>query len=328
MRLYIITVLTFFFTISCKKDKDVAIVLPLNDNSLPSGAITSVNLLTKTASYLDFEISVAVFRDSKNMENQLTANNFQNETISLFGSTLYVTLKNFTKVNQTTSSPYSALLLMDQSGSISSTDFFNRRLDAASAFVRKLGAGDNVSLWSFQGNTYRQISNSFNRDTATLLMQIEDLRYKETGGTPLYASQQQAIDYTKANANNTDKAVLTFTDGEDNASGSITNTIVTNNAVSKNIKLFNIGLGSASMDALQQQALASKGAFMFAEDAPQLISMFGNLGKLLNKTAVYYKTTWRLTKNAGSFGTGTYTLSVKVSLPYGGTIEIPYLIKY
>lgn len=37
------------------------------------------------------------------------------------------------------------------------------------------------------------------------------------------------------------------------------------------------------------QAVATGGTFMFAQDALQLISMFGNLGKLLDLSAKYYQ---------------------------------------
>lgn len=321
---------------SCKKSDDPVqptptpntIITPLNDNSLPSGALVGFKLLNKTSSQLEYSLDVAVFRDSKNMENQLKAESFRNDTLASGSTKYFFSVENAERRTDNSSTAYSALMLMDQSGSISSTDPKNNRLDAATAFCRNLGAADNVSPWSFQGSSYQQYGAGFTRDTGFLINAIKALKGKETGSTPLYLAQNNAVDYCYNNAVNANKAVLTFTDGADNNSAGTTSQQVINNATVKNIKLFNIGLDAAETPILVQQALSTRGAFMYAKDARQLISMFGNLGKLLASSATYYHTTWKVNRSSGNFTSGNLQSSVTVLLPYGGTVTIPFSIDY
>jgi von Willebrand factor type A domain len=314
---------------SCKKsDKEPGLVLPLNDNSLPSGAITGFKLVNKTTSYLEYSLDIAVFRDSRNMENQLKKENFLNDTLQSGSLKYFFSLISVDKLSPNLQKPYSAVMLMDQSGSILTTDPLDYRLDAANAFCRRLGANDNISLWSFQGDSSKQYGTGFTRDTGFLISKINGLNGHESGNTPLYKSQNNVVNYCFTNATNTNKAVLTFTDGADNNSAGVTSPQVVANAIAKNVNLFNIGLDAAEAAILSRQALATGGSFMFAKDARQLISMFGNLGNLLNVTATYYHTTWRVTRSSGNFTTGTLTFYVTVQLPYGGTVTVPFSVDY
>jgi guanyl-specific ribonuclease Sa len=309
---------------SCKKDNNEP-VTPLSDNSLPSAAIGNITLLEKNGKTIRFGLDVAVFRDSRNMENSLGQNNFLIDSLKTGG--IYGFVRNSVALNNAQSPAlYSALMLMDQSGSISSTDPKDYRLDAAKAFCSSLGNGNNVMLWSFAGSSHKMYGTGFTTDTATVIAQIESLRNQESGGTPLYKSQVAATDFTAINATNTGKAVLTFSDGDD-TQGGYTPVQVSANATSKNVRLFNIGLGNAQTAMLCRQAVASGGAFMFAKDARQLISMFGNLGKLLDMSARYYHTEWTVTRSS-NFSTGSFSHQMRIVLPYGGEITVPFTIDY
>src|SRR5690606_25236835 len=224
---------------SCRKDKDVVITPPLEDNSRPSAAIVNIIVTEKKDNTLRLKMDIAVFKDSKNMETQLKSDWFVIDTLSRSGvNTFKRTAFSLSGGQQFAS--YSALMLMDQSGSISGTDPNDYRLDAAKTFCANLGTGNNVVLWSFTGSTYTPYGSGFTNDTATVIAQIEALRNKEGGGTPLYKSQMPAIDYCSANATATGKAVLSFTDGGDNGGG-YTAEQVAANAVTKKVRLFNIG---------------------------------------------------------------------------------------
>lgn len=313
---------------SCKKDAVVAIVPPIEDNSIPSGAVLTIRQANKTTATLDFTLDLTVFRDSKNIENQLNADNFSIDSL-IISSTHYLferTGVNFQ--NGTAATAYSALMLMDQSGSILSTDPKDYRIDAAKAFCTNLGQGDNVMLWSFAGSSLKQYGTGFTTNGSSLVPDIESLKGKPSGSTPLYKSQFSVTNYTATNASSVNKAVMTFTDGEDTEGGYTTDQVIAN-AIAKDVKLYNVGLGAAQIQALNNEASATGGAFMFAQDARQLISMFGNLGKLLNKTAQYYHTTWRVTRKTGTFTKGNISHKVKVALPYNNAvIYIPFSLDY
>ncbi len=320
---------------SCKKDDDASpeIVSPIADSSLPSGGIMQVQVLSKSSTSIDYSVDVCIFRDSKHVENQLKQDNFLNDTLTVSGTKYYFSLQSANVVSGAAALPYNALLLMDQSGSIVSTDPSNYRISAAKAFCNNLAPGDNASIWSFAASSIYyskdlvQHSPSFSNSTSTLIPLLDALKGKANGNTPLYFAQSSVTDYCAANGQLSNKAVLTFTDGIDNGtlSGySNTSAQVISNAKTKGVKLYNIGLDQAEVQNLCTQAIATGGAFMFAKDARQLISMFGNLGGLLNRTATYYHTVWRVTRSSGTFSSGNLTHQMPVSLPYGGKITVPF----
>lgn len=313
----------------CNKGDDIPpIIEPLNDNSLPSAAILGIEVIEKTDNYLKFRMNLAVFRDSENIEENLNSGAFAIDSMQITGYNSGFSNDLTNRVQGGKAGNYSALLLMDQSGSISSTDPDSYRLDAARIFSLNLGNNNNVALWSFSGSNYTAILD-FTTDTANVIQEIENLRDREGGSTPLYKSQYEAITYTRGNSSKANKAVLTFTDGQNSGSGSSED--VVNHAKSQNVTLYNIGLGDVSTDLLLQQAVATEGAFMYAKDAKQLISFFGNLDKLLSHTATYYQTEWTISsKEAEKLfqNSGQIKHEVKVTFPFGGQITVPFSFTY
>lgn len=319
--------LTFLWS-SCKKDKDVVITPPLDDGSLPSASVSNLTVTQKDNSQVVFSMQVAVFKDSKNMEYQLGKDNFSMDTVKVGGNQFIFTNTATALSGGGSSGSYSALMLLDQSGSISSTDPLDHRLTAAKTFATNLGTGNNAWLWSFASSNFTRYGNAFTGDTTTLLAQIENLRNKEGGGTPLYYSQYNAIQGCVDLGTGANKALLTFTDGEDTY-GSYTSKQVSDFAVSKNVKLYNIGLGSSSPASLLQQAIDGRGSFMFARDARQLISLFGNLGKLLDGSARFYNISWRASINgSGAFSNGTFNTNLVIKTPYNQDIIVPLRVVY
>lgn len=322
--------ITFSF-FSCKKDnnEEPIIIQPIDDNSLPSAAILSIRVLEKTDDHLRFQMNVAVFRDSKNIEDNLKSDNFIIDTLALYGENTVFNNDMTQLGNMGNAADYSAHMLLDQSGSISSTDPNNYRLDAAKIFSSNLGNNNDVALWSFAGYTYQEIL-GFTTDTAKVNAEIEKLRDKEGGSTPLYKSQDAAITYVKANSTKTNKAVLTFTDGEDTEYRPTADE-VTQHAKQEGVRLYNIGLEDVASDLLLKQAVETNGAFLYAKDARQLISIFGNLGKLLTNTATFYQTEWTVKGTDADnvfVGTGKISHDLKITLPYGGEITVPFSFEY
>ena len=328
-QLVIMCCLVILITDACKKDKAVEppVVPPIVENSLPSGAVSNIRLNNKSSSTLEFTIDITVFRDSKNIENQLKAESFSMDTLVVSSTRYFFNRVNVNAVAGGSSTAYSALMLMDQSGSILTTDPKDYRIEAAKAFCNNLGQGDNVMLWSFAGSTQKKYGTGFTGNGSSLIPDIEGLNGNEGGATPLYKSQYAVTNFAATSAPSANKAIMTFTDGED-TEGGYTSQQVIDNAIAKNVKLFNVGLGSAQIQTLSNQAAATGGAFMFAQDARQLISMFGNLGKLLNGTAQYYRTSWKITRNSGSFGTGILSHKVRIVLPYNMEVSVPFSISY
>ena len=313
--------------LSCKKN-DVDFSPPLNDNSLPSASVSGISIISKEENQVSFSMQVAVFKDSRNMEYHFNSSHFFIDTITLSGGPYAFANTGISLTSAGQAGNYSALMLLDQSGSILTTDPNDHRISAAKTFATNLGNSNETWLWSFSGSDYARHGDAFTRDTSVLIPQIENLSNKEAGGTPLYFSQYNAIQATSDKGANANKALLTFTDGEDTRGG-YTSKQVSDFAVSKNVRLFNIGLGTSIPSSLLQQSIDGKGAFMYAKDAKQLISMFGNLGKLLDQSARFYNINWKVTTTgAGKFTTGTFFTNLRIKTPYNYTIVIPLQIRY
>ncbi|MEH6305754.1 VWA domain-containing protein [Olivibacter sp. CPCC 100613] len=329
-----ISIISIGLLLSCSKDDNNnpdpdPIVEPLNDNSLPSAAILNIGVVEKTDDHVKFRMDLAVFRDSKNVEDNLKATNFIIDSLSIHGYTSLFNNDYTQLVNGSNTGDYAALMLLDQSGSISGTDPENYRLDAAKIFCSNLGTNNLVGLWSFAYSNYKQLVD-FTTDTSKIIQEIEKLRDQEGGSTPLYKSQYEGVTYAKDKASKPNKAVLTFTDGEDTEYGLSAEDVV-NHAKNQGVKLYNIGLGDVSSESLLKQAVATNGGFMYAKDARQLISIFGNLGKLLTNTAIYYQTEWTI-KSKGNdkifSGQGEIAHELKITFPYGGEITVPFSFDY
>lgn len=329
---------TFFFLCSicisfllsgCSKDDGPApIIEPIDDNSLPSAAILGIQVLEKTDKDIKFRLNVAVFRDSENVEKNLDGSSFRIDSVNVWGYQYGFHNTVSQLMGGSATANYSALMLLDQSGSISITDPDNYRLEASKIFCSNLGDGNNTALWYFNNYSYTSLVD-FTTDTAKVIAEIEKLRDQEGGSTPLYEAQYDAINYTKQNSNKPRKAILTFTDGQDSYFGK-TSEEVKDLAKSQQVALYNIGLGEVNTYDLQQQATETGGGFLYAKDARQLISIFGNLGKLLDKTAAFYQTEWTLSSpnTDARLSSGEIGQELQITFPFGGQITIPFHFKY
>lgn len=315
---------------SCKKDDNPPpITEPLDDNSLPSAAILRIHVVEKTNDLLKFQVDLAVFRDSENIEENLESSNFRMDSLKIY-STGFGFQNDITRlVSGGSNTNYSALMLMDQSGSISTTDPDDHRLEAARIFAKNMGAGNEAALWSFAGSSYNPLVD-FTTDTTKVIGEIENLRGQQGGSTPLYKAQYDAVTHANEASTKLSKALLTFTDGENTEYGKTSNDVVAH-AKNSNVALYNIGLGDANTTLLLQQSIATEGGFMYAKDARQLISIFGNLGKLLSNTATFYQTQWTISSADASNpfqGSGEFVHEMTITFPFGGEIKVPFRVSF
>ena len=106
----------------------------------------------------------------------------------------------FTTVPGLPETDYAAALMLDQSGSVNSTDPTGARLFSAKAFVQTVDAasGDSVLLSAFADDNDTQtaliptkpmtVYGDFTDDGATYFDELDDLAGQAAGGTPLYRS--------------------------------------------------------------------------------------------------------------------------------------------
>lgn len=251
----------------------------------------------------------------------------------------------FTTIAGAATAPYAAALLLDQSGSIQSSDPSGARLSSAKAFLSGLGPDDRALLAAFASGPNAIIPNKplavygpvRDQKSATEYFPILDSLAPLVGGeTPLYASIDTVRENLTGDATlpaGLAKAVVTFTDGADTTCGSPETcraarqqTIRTANA--SGVRLFTIGLSnSVDVDALAELATQTGGAFLFAETADQLLPLYGSVGKLLSLSLPTYRLTWTVRANAaGAFQPGSALLG-RVQVNSGtSTFDVPFVI--
>lgn len=221
---------------------------------------------------------------------------------------------------------YSALMLLDQSGSIISNDPKDLRISAGKIFMDYMSPDDVVALASFPSRSGNfKLHSRFTRQTDGMKRSLDSLANTESGGTPLYEATILATDYTALNGPTANKAVIVFTDGQ--ASGALDQCIA--NAQQKGIPLFTIGLtNGVNVEVLSRMASETCGAFFYARDAEQLVTSFGTLGNLLRGKAQVYRTDWTIVRSSGTWRVGDIvTSTVKLTIPNGDVIDVPFWLK-
>ncbi|MCX6216077.1 vWA domain-containing protein [Spirosoma sp.] len=310
---------------SCRRIIDLPVA---SLNAKPSAAATA-SLSTSSTGLEKLTFSVDVFVVDKNgrLITGLQPSNFKIiNTVTNLYELIDVSTSNLT------SKPggYSAMLLLDQTGSISTTDPFNLRIEASKIFLNNLGTDDYTGLTSFTSSytSVVKVHSGFTNKTEQMKKSLDTLALNVSGGTPLYTSTIQSVTYTAQKGPTANKAVIVFTDGENNVT---TNTLedATTKAIQQKIPLFTVGLSTdVNVNVLAQMANETSGAFFYAKDAGQLISTFGTLGNLLQGQGQVYRTTWSVTRTGSKWATGqVISTTIYVTLFDGTVIEVPFWLK-
>jgi hypothetical protein len=243
-----------------------------------------------------------------------------------------------------TAVPYAATLLLDQSGSITQSDPTGARLFSAKAFLSGLGADDHALLAAFAGGPGAVIPTpplalyAPFKDRASALAYfptLDSLSLLVGGNTPLYESldalRQQSMTDASLPAGLA-KAVVIFTDGAD-TSCSTEDACRTmreqsiQGANAAQVRLFTIGL-SSSVDIVALGELANKtgGALLYADNAEQLLPLYGSVGRLLSLSLPTYRLRWTVQANAGTFVSGNTLLGRVQVTAQSGTFDVPFVV--
>ena len=303
----------------------------LSPESLPSGGLLNSIAVTYSGNSATFDLDLFVVDENSVPYANLTAAAF-NIPDGNFSTSSGSQLFDFTTISATsqtgTPGPYSANLLMDQSGSITSTDPSDSRIQASKIFLGALGSGDFATVSAFSGSISNEVEvyGGFVSDGKVYYSQVDALANSEVGGTPLYNAIYKMIDYTSSNATTQNKAVVVFTDGENTSSGR-SQTEVEARANQMGVKLFTVGLSSGTnRTVLGQMAERTGGAFMNALDARELISLFGTLGNLLGGRISYYRVRFTVSTTAIVFP-GSFTTTVNVTTSPGNVVSMPIYVE-
>ncbi len=303
------------------------VVEPLDDGSTPSVAILGTKILSHTDESIHFSIKFAVFRDSKHDEDQLKSSHVTIDTLKFPAATFIQ--KRFNKTNEHRKEPFSTVLLLDQSGSMNGNDRLNQRFVAARIFNKNFGQDNHLMLWSFglRGNSFKSYSDHFVMDTTLFEKQLKELEtIRPTGGSPLFAAQDSTLQYLIKHAPTKIKALISLTDGVASKDKNYENVITLSQK--NHIPLYNISLVPNSK-IQKTQAFETNGAYFPVNDTKQMLSIFGNLGNLINKTATIYDTEWIAIPLKANFGNrGRLRHEMTIQLPYGDEIKLQFELEY
>lgn len=148
-----------------------------------------------------------------------------------------------TKLQEVKQTGIDVFILLDVSNSMMAEDIKPNRIEKAknqiSNLINKL-RGDRIGLIIFAGDAYIQFPLTTDYSAASLFLSSVDVNSVPSQGTNIAAAIKLSL--KSFDNSSTDKALIIITDGEDHE-GNIDDAV--NEAVSKNIKIYTIGLGSS-----------------------------------------------------------------------------------
>ena len=182
--------------------------------------------------------------------------------------------------------PYEIALALDYSGTMGTT--INALEEGALAFIRIKRPQDRIAIVKFDDEP--QIALASTSSTADLSGAFKKTGLEGYGGyTALYSAAKLAAEQVASAPADHPRAVVLFTDGEDNAS-TITPTSLYEFARRNNIPIFTIAYGAINTDVLTEIATSTGGRFYHAYSPEELRSVFEDIySSLRNYYLISYK---------------------------------------
>ncbi len=306
----------------------------------PSGGILEASVASSSSRSATFTVDVFVVGSDSELLTLSDADFVLDDgALGTTGTNVDYSLTSVQVYRQASAGPYSAMFLLDQSGSITSSDPTDVRIDAAKVFKRNLGTGDEVGLMAFASNgslphspvtIWTSNGSHFSSNASAFDSTLDSLADLEGGGTPLYDASNSAVATTAAHANNTNRVVIVFTDGEDTSSSASLNDAI-QNAKQQNIPLHTVALSDGvDIGVLSRMAGETGGSLTYATDARRLISYYGALGPYLSGAGSFYRTTWSVLAQGGTFtfNRGSWmTDYIEIEIP-GTNIYLPFRLAF
>jgi hypothetical protein len=237
--------------------------------------------------------------------------------------------------------------MLDQSGSVAVSDPTGARLYSAKAFLKGLGADDRVLLSAFASENAAKIPTkpltvyppfrdaTTVADTPSYFSTLDSLAALAGGNTPLYSALDVLREQVVADASlpaGIAKAVVIFTAGDDTVCSSpeacrTRRQASIDAAKAAGLRIFTIGLTSGvNFEALGELANHTGGAFLFAENAEQLIPLYGSVGGLLSLSLPTYRLSWTVDADADVFVAGNALLGRVEVKTASGTFDVPFIV--
>lgn len=190
--------------------------------------------------------------------------------------------------------PYELALALDYSGTMGSN--IEALEDAASGFVKLKRSQDRIALVKFDKEP--QLVAPLTASTADLLSKFDGKGLRGFGGySAVYSAAKMGADQVALAPGDHPRAVVLFTDGEDNAS-TINPTALYSLCRQNNIPIFTIAFGAVNRDALSDISSFTGGRFYQTYTPEELKAAFEDIYRSLrNYYLVTYKPLFKIGKH-------------------------------
>lgn len=170
------------------------------------------------------------------------------------------------------------VLVIDDSGSMTSNDRYNQRLSVAQTLVDNLPQSSKVGVVKFTSST--------NILTSALTSQKEEAKsyltgtyFRSSGGTYMYSAINSALGLFQSKNDTTLRMMVVLSDGVTSDTSKHSSTISAAN--SKGVKIYSVGLGASSSsyftNYMKPLANNTGGAFYLASNASELATIYKDI---------------------------------------------------
>lgn len=175
------------------------------------------------------------------------------------------------------------VLVIDDSGSMSSNDRQNQRLTVARDLIDKLPSNSKIGVVGFADFTY-ELTSSITDDRELAKSYLTTKHFRSNGGTNMYNAVNSAFSLFSSTDDDILKMMVVLSDG--NTSDTSKHSTVIANANKRNVKIYTIGLGNSSSTYftkyLKPLAENTAGAFYLASNVEQLEDIYKDINKKID----------------------------------------------
>lgn len=175
------------------------------------------------------------------------------------------------------------VLVIDDSGSMSSNDSSNMRLSVAQNLIDKLPKNSKVGIVRFTGSTYK-LTSVVTDEIELAKSYLTTSYFKSSGGTNMYNAIDSAFSMYESTDDTIMKMMVVLSDGATFDTGKHSTMVTTAN--NNNIKIYTVGLGNSNSDYftsyLKPLANNTSGAFYLASDASKLEDIYEDINKKID----------------------------------------------
>lgn len=171
------------------------------------------------------------------------------------------------------------VLVIDDSGSMTSNDYSYKRLDVAKELVSKLSDESKIGVVRFASNT-TLLTSKLTTDKGVVNSLLTTNYFKSSGGTYMYEAINRAFNLFSAPDDTTLRMLVVLSDGSTSDIDKHASTVAT--AVNKDIRVYTIGLGNSTSyfnNYLKPLAEKTDGTFYLASGASELVKIYEDIGR-------------------------------------------------